>query len=176
MILILWQVGSPLLATHLGLAHETEIIVRQGRDSKPQPFDLRPKPKSSPCSCFGAISRYGMTACSCFCSGFISGAWALLCDTSCPSAAPIFSRSLVKICASYAPCKTAQVTYSGTFLSRLLLCNVGKTAFAVVCRSLFGDSPTEPYTRQLPGVRSEQSLQSDHEHTCLLYTSPSPRD
>jgi len=26
-------------------------------------------------------------ACSCFCSGFISGAWALLCDTSCPSAA-----------------------------------------------------------------------------------------
>ena len=34
-----------------------------------------------------------MTACSCFCSGFISGAWALLCETSCPSAAPSFSRS-----------------------------------------------------------------------------------
>jgi hypothetical protein len=37
-------------------------------------------------SCFGAISRCGVTACSYFCSGFISGAWALLCDTSCPSA------------------------------------------------------------------------------------------
>jgi len=52
-----------------------------------------PKPISKLCSCYDAISRCGVTACSCF----ISGTWALLCETSCPSAAGGFLRSLLKI-------------------------------------------------------------------------------